>query len=44
MIINIEVKHSDKDFAKNQIEEFKKIEQGKYRYDGVEACISRFDR
>ena len=37
MIINIEVKHSDKDFAKNQIEEFKKIEQGKYRYNGVEA-------
>ncbi len=37
MIINIEVKKSDKDFAKNQIEEFKNIEQGRYRYSGVEA-------
>ena len=37
MSINIEVRQSDIDFAKNQIAEFKKIEQGKYRYTGVEA-------
>lgn len=37
MAINIEVRQSDIDFAKNQIDEFKKIQQGKYRYIGVEA-------
>ena len=37
MAVNIEVRQSDIDFAKNQILQFKKIEQGKYRYSGVEA-------
>ena len=37
MIINIKVTQNDKDFAVNQLNEFKKIKEGKYRYNGVEA-------
>lgn len=36
-MITINVSQSDIDFAKNQIEEFKKIEAGSWRYSGVEA-------
>lgn len=36
-MITINVCQSDIDFAKNQIEEFKKIEAGSWRYNGVEA-------
>eukprot|EP01156_Anaeramoeba_ignava_P018624 Anaeramoba_ignava/a92356_36.p1 GENE.a92356_36~~a92356_36.p1 ORF type:complete len:164 (-),score=10.90 a92356_36:140-631(-) len=36
-MIVIKVEQSDIDFAKNQIEEFKKIKAGQWRYSGVEA-------
>lgn len=37
MIFNIDVKEKDKTFAKKQIDDFKKIPQGRYRYTNVEA-------
>jgi hypothetical protein len=36
-MINIKVTQKDIDFAKNQIAEFVKIEQGKWRYSNVET-------
>lgn len=36
-MITIKVSEKDKEFAKNQIEEFKKIEAGNWRYTNVEA-------
>ena len=36
-MINIIVTQKDKEFAKNQIEAFKKIKEGQYRYSNVEA-------
>ena len=38
-MINIIVTQKDKEFAKNQIEAFKKIKEGQYRYSNVEASI-----
>jgi len=37
MIVEIEVTQKDIDFAKKQIEEFKKIDAGSWRYKNVEA-------
>lgn len=36
-MIRIKVSEQDKIFAKSQIDRFKRIEQGKWRYSGVEA-------
>lgn len=36
-MITVNVNQKDKDFAKNQIEAFKKISAGSWRYRGVEA-------